>query len=377
MALRVDDVDLVRDRALVERFQEGDPAAFETLYKRYFDRLTRFCQKRVGDRHEAEEIAQEAFTRALRALPTFQGERRFYPWMTVIAGRLCVDTHRRRGRSEPTATVDLGVIEGGQERIVDAVDVAILSEALGRLATRHREVLDLREQQGWSYQQIADHYGVTLGTVEALLFRARKALRREYLAVVGDERSWAALPVVGLLLRRLGSMRARFEAWLGALPSVGAPAVMVAAIAVTAVTGVGVGVYEQHHTAAPPSSVRMGSPSSSIDSATLISSDGPAASTNAGRAASPAGPATAASPAAGGGANRGQGNDAGGLLGGVGDEPAPGVYNVGRDDGVDQADGQPLTTQVGDLLHAGADPDQVQRDAQATVDTFITGRIQQ
>jgi RNA polymerase sigma-70 factor (ECF subfamily) len=372
MALRVDDVDLVRDRALVERFQEGDPAAFETLYKRYFDRLTRFCQKRVGDRHEAEEIAQEAFTRALRALPTFEGERRFYPWMTVIAGRLCVDTHRRRGRSEPTAAPDLGVIEGGQEQIVDAVDIAILAQALGRLAPRHREVLDLREQQSWSYQQIADHYEVTLGTVEALLFRARKALRREYLAVVGDERSWAALPVVGLLLRRLGSWRARFQAWLGALPGVSAPAVMVAAIAVTAVTGVGVGVYEQHYAAGRPSSVRMGSPGPSLDSARLISSAVPghlpSAAVGSGTAA--------ARPAAPGG--QAADSPAGELVGAVADS-APGVYSVGRDEGVAQADGQPLALPAGDLLHAGADPDQVQKDAHSTVQHYqddIAGRIQ-
>lgn len=242
MALRVDDVDLVRDRALVERFQLGDPAAFETLYRRYFARLVRFCQKRVGDHHEAEEIAQEAFTKALRAMPTFEGERRFYPWMTVIAGRLCVDAHRRRGRTEPSAVIDLGVIEGGQERIVDAVDVEILATALGRLATRHREVLDLREQQGWSYQQIADHYDVTLGTVEALLFRARKALKREFLAVVGDERHWAAVPVFGLVLRRLASWKARLDAALPALPSLAGP-VVAGVLAVTAVSGVvGIGL---------------------------------------------------------------------------------------------------------------------------------------
>jgi RNA polymerase sigma-70 factor (ECF subfamily) len=242
VALRLDDVDLVRDRALVERFQEGDPAAFETLYRRYFARLARFCQKRVGDPHEAEEIAQEAFARALRALPTFEGERRFYPWMTVIAGRLCVDAHRRRGRSEPSSHVDLGVIEGGQEKIVDAVDVQILSTALGRLAPRHREVLDLREQQGWSYQQIADHYGVTLGTVEALLFRARKALKREFMAVVGSDRgAWAALPVVGAAFGRVAAFKAKVEAWAsGLVPALSGPAVA-AALAVTAVTGAAVG----------------------------------------------------------------------------------------------------------------------------------------
>lgn len=247
MALRVDDVDLVRDRALVERFQEGDPAAFDTLYTRYFGRLVRFCQKRVGDPHEAEEIAQEAFTKALRALPTFEGERRFYPWMTVIAGRLCVDAHRRRGRTEPSSSVDLGVIDGGQERIVDLVDVEILRTAMGELAPRHREVLDLRELQGWSYQQIADHYGVTLGTVEALLFRARKALKREFMAVVGGDRNWAALPVLGGLLRRIAGWKARLEAAGSAagLPALGGSAVAAAVIAITAVTGaVGAGMLQ-------------------------------------------------------------------------------------------------------------------------------------
>lgn len=237
MALRLDDVDLVRDRALVERFQEGDTAAFDTLYCRYFARLARFCQKRVGDPLEAEEIAQEAFARALRALPTFEGERRFYPWMTVIAGRLCVDAHRRRGRSEPSSQVDLGVVEGGQEKIVDAVDVQILATALGRINARHREVLDLREHQGWAYQDIADHYGVTLGTVEALLFRARKALKREFMAVIGGDRDWAALPLVGGGFGRLASLKAKIEGWsAGVLPALSGPAVA-AALAVTAVTG--------------------------------------------------------------------------------------------------------------------------------------------
>lgn len=231
MAVRVDDVDLVRDRALVQRFQQGDGAAFETLYRRYFARLTRFCQKRVGDPHEAEEIAQEAFTRALCALPSLEGERRFYPWMTVIASRLCVDAHRRLGRSKPAAEIDLGAIEGGQERVLDAAEVVVLTGALERLAPRHREVLDLRERRNWSYQHIADHYGVTVGTVEALLFRARKALRREFLTATGGEGRWAAVPILGLLARPMASWRARLEMWFSALPPLAGPAFSVAVAA--------------------------------------------------------------------------------------------------------------------------------------------------
>jgi RNA polymerase sigma-70 factor (ECF subfamily) len=203
MALRVDDVDLGRDRSLVEQFQAGDEGAFDDLYRRYFPRLYRYCLKRVGDTHEAEELAQEAFTRAYRHLDRFAGDRRFYPWMTVIAGRLCVDTHRRRARSQPSDDIDLGAVEGGQDAIVNRVDLAVLARAIDNLAPRHREVIDLRERQGYTYQQIADHYGVTLGTVEALLWRARKALRREFLALTGGEAPSAALPILGIVMARL------------------------------------------------------------------------------------------------------------------------------------------------------------------------------
>lgn len=256
MALRIDDVDLQRDRRLVERFQEGDHTAFDTLYRRYFARLQRFCLKRVGDPHEAEEIAQEAFTRALRALPDLAGERRFYPWMTVIAGRLCVDHHRRRGRSEPAATIELGAVDGGQDAIVDQADFALLGRALERLAPRHREVLAFREERGWTYQQIADHYEVPVGTVEALLFRARKALKREFLAVAGASTGqgqgrgsgaerwtgWAGVPVVGWIARRLAAFKAKTAAaWSSAGGPIAAP-VLGVAVVVGSVAAVGVGV---------------------------------------------------------------------------------------------------------------------------------------
>jgi RNA polymerase sigma factor (sigma-70 family) len=212
LAIRADDVDLGRDRALVERFQAGDSAAFGELYGRYQQRLQRFCLKRVGDPHDAEEVVQEAFTRALRAMPDLNGERRFYPWVSVIAARLCVDHHRRRARTEPAAVVDLGVIEGGQDAVTDVADTDLAARAFERLGPRHREVLQLREVDGWSYQHIADHYDVSLGTVEALLFRARRALRREFEALQGGR--LAALPIVGWVAIRLHHVRSRLEAAL-------------------------------------------------------------------------------------------------------------------------------------------------------------------
>lgn len=183
-----DDVDLDRDRALVERCQAGDSAAFGNLYARYYERLLRFCMRRLNDRHEAEDAAQEAFARAWKALPTFAGERRFYPWLTVIAGNICTDMLRRRSRSTPTDDVELGahqpVLVGGsetsEELVLASVDGELVNRALDRLSTRHRHVLAMREGSGWTYQQIADHEGVEIGTIETLLWRARQALKREF-----------------------------------------------------------------------------------------------------------------------------------------------------------------------------------------------------
>ena len=105
---RDDDVDLARDRVLVTRAQEGDRAAFDDLYLRYYRRLYRFGLRRLHDTHEAEDVAQEAFARAWRALPAFAGDRRFYPWLSVIASHRCTDVLRRRNRSTPVAEFHQG-----------------------------------------------------------------------------------------------------------------------------------------------------------------------------------------------------------------------------------------------------------------------------
>ena len=206
-----DDVDLERDRALVERCQAGDSAAFGNLYARYYERLLRFCLRRLNDRHEAEDAAQEAFARAWKALPRFAGERRFYPWLTVIAGNICTDMLRRRSRSTPTDDLELtaqhpvGVAgeDTSEELVLAAVDGELVNRALNRLSTRHRHVLAMREGSGWTYQQIADHEGVEIGTIETLLWRARQALKREF-AVVSESKEALAgfLVATGALFRR-------------------------------------------------------------------------------------------------------------------------------------------------------------------------------
>jgi RNA polymerase sigma factor (sigma-70 family) len=205
-----DDVDLDRDRALVERCQAGDSAAFGNLYARYYERLLRFCLRRLNDRHEAEDAAQEAFARAWKALPRFAGERRFYPWLTVIAGNICTDMLRRRSRSTPTDDLELsaqhpvGVVgeDTSEELMLAAVDGELVHRALDRLSTRHRHVLAMREGSGWTYQQIADHEGVEIGTIETLLWRARQALKREFAVVSESKEALAGFLVAGGALFR-------------------------------------------------------------------------------------------------------------------------------------------------------------------------------
>ena len=235
-------IDLDRDRALVLRYQQGDESAFDELYRRYYPRLHLYCQRRVGDRHAAEELAQDAFVRALGAMPRFAGERRFYPWMTVIAQRLCIDHHRRTSRVESSADIDPGAVDPDHDAIFARVDQEHLSLAMDRVAPRHREVLKLREQEGFTYLQIASHLNVPVTTVEALLHRARKALRREFLAISSGTRL-AGLPLIGGAMAALARLRARWA--IGAGQS-SIPQVVPAAVAGLAAVSIALVPLLQH-----------------------------------------------------------------------------------------------------------------------------------
>ena len=129
----------------------------------------------------------------------------------MIAGNICTDMLRRRSRSTPTDDLELtaqrpvGVVgeDTSEELVLAAVDGELVNRALDRLSTRHRHVLAMREGSGWTYQQIADHEGVEIGTIETLLWRARQALKREF-AVVSESKEALAgfLVATGALIRR-------------------------------------------------------------------------------------------------------------------------------------------------------------------------------
>ncbi|MHB1787181.1 MAG: RNA polymerase sigma factor, partial [Acidimicrobiales bacterium] len=182
---------------------------------RHRQRLLRYCLYRLKDRHEAEDVVQETFARAWKNISRFGDDPHLYGWLRTVAGNICTDSGRRQARSRPCEVVDLGVVEGDQERLIDAVDFDLLRQAIDRLPERHRQFLDLRERQGLSYEQLAAATGTTVGTVESLLWRARQSLRKQFLALASDQGILAAVPGLGMAARRLIGAHTRMMARLG------------------------------------------------------------------------------------------------------------------------------------------------------------------
>jgi RNA polymerase sigma-70 factor, ECF subfamily len=238
-----DDVDIDRDRVLVTRAQSGDRAAFDDLYARYYRRLWRFCLKRLHDEHEAEDVAQEAFVRAWQALPGFAGERRFYPWLSVIAAHLCSNVVRKRNRSDPVSEFhDRNIAsweDVGEDHVLSAHDGALAAKAFAQLSPRHQAILDMRETLGWSYQRIAEHEGVRVTTVESLLWRARTALKREFVAQGGEGKLAGFFGVVTITIRRwFRTPEAILERTGGLAPSTTSLVVTSAAAAATTLAAI-------------------------------------------------------------------------------------------------------------------------------------------
>jgi RNA polymerase sigma-70 factor, ECF subfamily len=280
VALRADDVDLDRDAALVERFQTGDEEAFADLYTRYFGRIRRYCQRRLGNPDDAEEAAQEALVKAYRALPTFGGDRRFYPWLRVIAGNVCTDRCKRK----PVAALadpDSGDVV--VESVFDALDHAFVRAALRDLNPRHRTALSLWAE-GHPSRHIAEELGCSTGAVDVTLHRARQSFKARFLALTGEGKL-GALGLIPALGRWAHRWRARIVTRVGDYADLASPLAAKVAAGAIAFSVVG-GAVATSSTAqsAPPAA---GAP-------TVVVGLAPASAT-AGAAVSPA-PSDSAAP---------------------------------------------------------------------------------
>jgi RNA polymerase sigma-70 factor (ECF subfamily) len=239
------------DAALAKSAQAGDLHAFSTLYDRHHPRLVRFCRSRLGDADDAADAAQETFLRAWRALDTFGNRGSFYPWLHTIARNVCTDALRTRSRFNTSDDRDLGTLPDKGATAVDLLDAesdnAVLRAALDRLSERHREILAMREYEGWTYERIADAEQLELNAVKSLVWRARQALRREFLELTADGR-FGGLLGLGLLARTaLPAARrsidriAAIASELTAVGSGGAAAAGAVTVAVAVAVGAGTG----------------------------------------------------------------------------------------------------------------------------------------
>lgn len=177
----IDDVDFERDGALVARFQAGDEGGFTELYSRYFKRIERLCLRRLGNRQDAEDVAQGTFAKAYKGLRAFQGVRVF-PWLFVIATNACHDLLAYMGRTgalvaEPTDETDPA------SGMVATETTSAVRLAMSLLSPRYRGVLSQRYLEGLDYATIARRSSLTVGAVETVLWRARQAFKVEYARV--------------------------------------------------------------------------------------------------------------------------------------------------------------------------------------------------
>ena len=189
------------DWQLVERVQRGEKRAFDLLVAKYQRKLFRLLSRLIRDQAEIEDVAQEAFIKAYRALPNFRGESAFYTWLYRIAINTAKNYLVAQGRRAPTQTEteieDAENFEDGESlRTEDTPDRMLLSKqvaeavnrAIERLPEDLRTAIVLRELEGLSYEEIAVSMNCPIGTVRSRIFRAREAVAEELRPILETHR---------------------------------------------------------------------------------------------------------------------------------------------------------------------------------------------
>jgi RNA polymerase sigma-70 factor (ECF subfamily) len=193
------------DQELVARAQRGDKRAYELLVMKYQRKLGRLLSRWVRDPAEVEDVTQEAFIKAYRALPSFRGESAFYTWLYRIAINTAKNYLVALGRRAPTSTgFDNEEAEGFEdaEQLRDSSTpeselegkqiAAVVNRAMDALPEDLRTAITLREIEGLSYDEIANVMNCPIGTVRSRIFRAREAIATELRPLLGTEenRRW-------------------------------------------------------------------------------------------------------------------------------------------------------------------------------------------
>lgn len=176
------------DQQLVARVQKGDTRAFDLLVLKYQHKIFGLISRYVRDADEVQDVAQEAFIKAYKALPNFRGESAFYTWLYRIAINTAKNYLVSRSRRPPGTDVELEDAEylenGGGLRDIESPEnvlfgaelKAVVERAISDLPEDLRTAITLREFDGLSYEDIADIMDCPVGTVRSRIFRAREAI---------------------------------------------------------------------------------------------------------------------------------------------------------------------------------------------------------
>ena len=189
------------DQQLVERAQRGDKHAFELLIAKYQRRLARLISRFVRDAAEVEDVTQEAFIKAYRALPGFRGESAFYTWLYRIGINSAKNYLLAAKRRVPTTTFfdadeaegfeDAGLLQEvstPENELMSKQVVEVVNASLQQLPDDLRTALTLREIEGLSYEEIADVMNCPIGTVRSRIFRAREAIAENLRPLLGTDK---------------------------------------------------------------------------------------------------------------------------------------------------------------------------------------------
>ncbi|MGR4068784.1 RNA polymerase sigma factor RpoE [Halomonas sp. LR3S48] len=189
------------DQQLVERAQKGDTRAFDLLVKKYQHKIIGLIGRYIQDHAEVQDVAQEAFIKAYRALGKFRAESAFYTWMYRIAINTAKNHLVSRGRRPPGSDLDiadaeildhsgrLSDIETPESSLArDQLEAAVF-EAIENLPDDLRTAITLRELDGLSYEDIANIMQCPVGTVRSRIFRAREAVDQHIQPLVTTSRT--------------------------------------------------------------------------------------------------------------------------------------------------------------------------------------------
>ena len=183
-------LDYYDDVALIEQFQNGDTAAFDTLFTRYQKRTYRLVQRFVSNPEDASDLTQDAFIRAYQGLGDFKSQCQFYSWLYRITVNLCIDFLRKKSRSEvlfydsdesgelPMSNIADPRSESPAKAVENKELRAHIRKAVRRLPPKQRQIFILRHWNGLSLKDIAATVGRSDGTVKAHLLHAHRNLRK-------------------------------------------------------------------------------------------------------------------------------------------------------------------------------------------------------